>query len=82
MRRTLTYLGNAPAAPAAAASSAPSPVTTSSATSSLSGFATAVLFGGVIAGIALAVVGGMMGQHRLLTQHVFKNRRRRARRHS
>ena len=77
MRRTLTYLGDAPSA-ATVPTSAPAPT----ATSSLSGFATVVLFGGLIGGIGLAIVGGMMGQHRLLTQHVFKNRRRRARRHS
>lgn len=74
MRRNLTYLGNAPAAPPPAA-----PLTS---TSSLSGLASTVLFGGLIGGFALAVVGGMMGQHRLLTQHVFKKNRRRARRHS
>ena len=82
MRRTLAYLGDAPATPPAATASAPTSASTPSATSSLSQFATMVLWGGLIGGIALAVVGGMMGQHRLLTQHVFKNRRRRARRHS
>jgi hypothetical protein len=46
----------------------------------MSGGAKTVLFGGVIGGIVLAIVGNVMGQHRLLTEHIFKKNRRRARR--
>jgi hypothetical protein len=48
--------------------------------SEMSGGAKTVLFGGVIGGIVLAIVGNVMGQHRLLTEHIFKKNRRRARR--
>lgn len=48
----------------------------------MSGGAKAVLFGGVIGGIVMAIVGNVMGQHRLLTEHIFKKNRRRHRRHS
>lgn len=48
----------------------------------MSGGAKTVLFGGVIGGIVMAIVGNVMGQHRLLTEHIFKKNRRRHRRHS
>lgn len=79
MALSLAYLGDAPASPAS------TPATTPVATpppSERSGVANALLFGGIIGGAIMAIVGNMMGQHRLLTQHVFKNRRRRTRRRS
>lgn len=75
MQRSLAYLGDAPATPPAL----PAPPA-SAAAPARSGFATIVLFGGVIGGAALAIVGGVMGQHRLLTEHVFKKNRRSRRR--
>jgi len=74
MALSTSYLGDAPA-PAASASAAPP-------ASERSTFANVVLFGGIIGGAIVAIVGSAMGQHRLLTQHVFKNRRRRTGRRS
>jgi len=79
MTLSTSYLGDAPA-PAPSASATP-PAATPPA-SERSTFANVVLFGGIIGGAIVAIVGSAMGQHRLLTQHVFKNRRRRTGRRS
>lgn len=74
--RVIVLGGLGQATPPAPAANTPSPSTETS------GLAKTVLFGGVIGGVVLAIVGNVMGQHRLLTEHIFKKNRRRARRHS